>query len=144
VTLAQNYFVGVMLQVRMLRFATAMLVLLCASGSVVAQPRLSAADCARVTAHVPDASVAYTPGVDASGRAVAPADLAPPPLVAPPQIGFLLSVDLAQRLNLPPGLRGELPLGLVVIENGQLLFNGRPIGSGTESALAAACAGAHR
>jgi hypothetical protein len=134
----------VMLQVRMLRFATAVLAMSCASAPVVAQPRLSPADCARVTAHSPDASVAYQPGVDAQGRAVAPADLSPARPIVAPNFGFLLSVDLARRLNLPGGLKGDLPLGIVSIEGGRLLFNGQPLVADTEAALAAACAQARR
>jgi hypothetical protein len=140
----QNYCASIMLQVRMLRFATAVVGISCATTPVVAQPRLSPADCTRVTAHVPDASVAYQPGVDVQGRSVAPADLSPPTLVAPPRIGFMLSVDLAQRLHLPRGLSGDLPLGIITIEGGQLLFNGRPLVPETEAALAAACASVRR
>ncbi len=36
---------------------------------------ISRADCARVVAHEPAPDVAYRPGVDTRGRAVAPADL---------------------------------------------------------------------
>jgi len=93
-------------------------------------------------AYVPDASVAYQPGSDVLGRPVAPADLSPPPSVLPPVLGFVLSVELARRLELPGALKGDLPLGIVTIENNQLLFNGRPIGGDTEAQLAAACAAA--
>ena len=117
-------------------------VVLGAGLSAQAQPRLSAEDCARVVAYVPDASVAYQPGTDVLGRAVAPADLSAPPQVLPPVLGFVLSVELARRLNLPGALKGDLPLGIVTIENNQLLFNGRPIGGDAETQLAAACAAA--
>lgn len=106
------------------------------------QPRLSAEDCGRVVAHVPDASVAYQPGTDVLGRQVAPADLAPAPTVLPPVLGFVLSVDLARRLALPRGLDADLPIGIVTIEGNQLRFNGQPIGSDAEAGLAAACAAA--
>jgi hypothetical protein len=138
-----NFF-GILLHMRMLRFATQFVVVLCFTGQAGAQPRLSPEDCARVVAHVPDASVAYRAGVDVLGRPVAPADLSPPQLITPPRIGFLLSVDLARRLNLPFGLSGDLPLGVVTVENNQLLFNGRILGDETQSALAAACQGARR
>ena len=36
---------------------------------------VSKAACDQVVEHVPDAGVAYTPGVDVNGKAVAPADL---------------------------------------------------------------------
>ena len=40
-----------------------------------AEVTITRADCARLVEHVPSADVAYQPGVDAYGRAVAPADL---------------------------------------------------------------------
>jgi hypothetical protein len=143
VAVTGNFFCA-LLQMRKLRFATRFLVGLCLAAPVSAQPRLSAADCARVVAHLPDASVAYRPGADVLGRPVAPADLSPPQLVAPPRLGFMLSVDLARRLDLPMGLSGDLPLGIVTIENNQLRFNGRVLGDETQAALAAACSAARR
>lgn len=137
-------FAKSMLQVRMLRFATVLLVLLCASAPVAAQVRISPEDCARAVQHIPEVSATYVPGVDAQGRAVAPADLAPPVQVLPERLWFVLSVDLARRLNLPGGLKGDLPLGIISVEGGQVLFDGRPLAPGTDAALAAACARARR
>jgi hypothetical protein len=97
-----------------------------------------------VVAYAPDPSANFQPGTDVLGRAVAPADLSPPQQVVPPRLGFLLSVDLARRLNLPGALKGDLPLGIVTIEDNRLLFNGQPIGGETEAALAAACAATRR
>lgn len=109
-----------------------------------AQVRLSPEDCARVVAHVPEDNVTYRPGVDAMGRRVAPADLSPPQAIMPPVPWFVLSVDLAQRLMLPTGLKGDLPLGIVSVQGNQVLFNGQPIGDQSQAALAAACAQAGR
>lgn len=88
--------------------------------------------------------MAYRPGVDSMGRSVAPADLSPPQPVLAPAPWFVLTVDLARRLMLPPGLQGDLPLGVVAVEGNRLLFNGRPLGAEGEAALAAACAGHQR
>ena len=74
-------------------------VFLSLAGTAGAEVRLSAADCARVVAHVPEPSVAFRPGVDSMGRSVAPADLVPPQAVMPPVPWFVLSVDLAERLR---------------------------------------------
>jgi hypothetical protein len=128
----------------MLRFATVLSMLSYATAPLAAQPRLSPADCARIVAHAPEPSVTWRPGVDTLGRAVAPADLASPQLVAPPRIEFMLSVDLARRLDLAPGLVGDLPLGIVSVEGSRLLFNGRPLSDAAQAELAAACAAAGR
>ncbi len=137
-----------MLHVRMLRSATRIGAILFAWGLMAApaaaQPRLSPADCDRVVAHVPAPDILFTPGTDVLGRPVVPADLNPPQQVVPPQLGFVLSVDLARRLNLPGGLKGDLPLGIVTVEGNRLLFNGRPLGNEAEAGLAAACAAARR
>ncbi len=113
-----------------------------------ANVRVSAQDCARVVAHVPDPGVTYTPGVDVRGRPVAPADLGLPQLAPPPSVSFMLSVDLARRLNLPGGpaggLQAELPLGIVTVENNRVLFNGQPLGQEDQTALRAACRQARR
>jgi hypothetical protein len=105
--------------------------------------RISAEDCARAVAHVPDADVAYRPGVDVQGRAVAPADLGPPQLEAPPSVSFMISVDLARRFGLPQGpaggLAAELPLGIITVEGNRVLFNGQPLNREDTAALQAAC-----
>lgn len=98
---------------------------------------MSATDCARLVPHQPDPGVAFQPGVDARGRPVAPADLTPAPKVVPDRLWFVLSVDLARRLGGP--LQGDLPLGIVSIEQGRVLFDGRPLAAGDRTALEAAC-----
>lgn len=133
-----------LLQRQPLQFALQFALLLCCTAPAAAQVRLSSADCARVVAHIAEPSASYQPGADVLGRPVTPADLSPPAQVLPPTLGFVLSVELARRLNLPGALKGDLPLGIVTIENNQLLFNGRPIGGDAEAQLAAACAAARR
>src|SRR5277367_3400108 len=52
--------------------------------------------CAQVVEHVPDAGVAYTPGVDVNGKAVAPADL--PGSASPMNLdSFPIELDLNLR-----------------------------------------------
>lgn len=109
-----------------------------------AQARLSPEDCARVVAHVPDASVAYQPGVGAGGRRVAPADLSPPPRVLPETPLFYLGIDLQRRYGLPRSLEADLPIGVVALDGNRLLLNGRPLAAEDQSSLAAACAAARR
>lgn len=105
---------------------------------------VTAAECRLITRHVPAADVVYRPGVDGRGRPVAPADLAPAPTVVPERFVIALSVDLRRRLGLPDELKPELPLGVITVENGTLLLNGRPIPPDAAAGLAAACAAARR
>jgi hypothetical protein len=106
--------------------------------------RLAPEDCRRVTAHVADPSVAFQPGVGAGGRRVAPADLAPPPRTVPDRPVIALGVDLQSRYGLAPDIKADLPLGIITLEGGRLLFNGRPLAPEDQAALAAACAAARR
>ncbi|WP_291295983.1 hypothetical protein [Elioraea sp.] len=105
-----------------------------------AQARLSPEDCRRVTAHVPDQSVAFQPGVGAGGRRVAPADLSPPQQIVPQTPTIYLGVDLQRRFGLPRDVVADLPIGIVTVEGNQLFLNGRPLGPEDRSSLAAACA----
>ena len=102
------------------------------------------ADCANVTAHTPDASVAYQPGVTADGRQVAPADLAGSSFtVAPPEkIVIDIQIDLQKRLGIPANAgqySTEGSLGKVTIENGRATYNGQELATGAQNAIAEAC-----
>ena len=97
--------------------------------------------CGQVVAHVPDAGVAYVPGIDVNGRPVAPADL--PESVAPP-LGFsiVLNFDLRKRFGITGNsrlFRPQAEVGLITVEGNTVLFNGQPIGVGESDLLAAAC-----
>lgn len=102
------------------------------------------ADCANVTAHTPDASVAYRPGVTADGRQVAPADLSGSSFtVAPPEkIVIDIQIDLQKRLGIPANAgqySTEGSLGKVTIENGRATYNGQELATGAQNAIAEAC-----
>ena len=102
------------------------------------------ADCANVTAHTPDASVAYQPGVTADGQKVAPADLAGSSFtVTPPEkITIDIQLDLQKRLGIPANAgqySTEGSLGKVTIENGRAYYNGQELATGAQNAVAAAC-----
>ena len=99
--------------------------------------------CGHVVAHTPDASVAYQPGVTADGRSVAPADLGGGFIVKPPD-KITIDIDLAlrERLGMSDAVGrhiGDSSLGKVVIENGRATFNGKPLATGDQNAIAAAC-----
>jgi hypothetical protein len=102
------------------------------------------ADCANFVAHVPDASVAYKPGVTADGRQVAPADLAGSSFtVTPPEkIVIDIQIDLQKRLGIPSNAgqySTEGSLGKVTIENGKATYNGQELATGAQNAIAEAC-----
>lgn len=120
-------------------------ILLTAAGTLPAAAQtIAERDCRRLERHVPAPDVAYRPGVDVRGRAVAPADLYPSAAIVPERLAIYLGVDLRQRLGLPPDLIADLPLGVIEVDNGTVLFNGRPIVPDAVAALAAACAEARR
>ena len=91
---------------------------------------LSKSDCARLVRHEPAPDVAYKPGADARGRAVAPADLGSNPSVKiPDRFEFPITVDLGERLGIPAGGDADyiarVPVGAVsVTPDGRVSFNG--------------------
>ena len=106
---------------------------------------VSSSACAAV-AHVNDApGVAYVPGVDADGTAVAPADL-------PGGNGALnqalasapvkITVDLQKRFGIPANanlFQGESQIGYVTIQDGKAYLDGQPLNTAEQGLLAAAC-----
>lgn len=114
-----------------------------AAGSAVAQTVVvDTAACRRLVQYQPSADVAYRPGVDVQGRAVAGADLDPAPPVLAGEFTFDLNVDLAGRVPAGSGLfQPQLGVGRVSIRpDGQVAFNGRPLGNADQAALAELCA----
>ncbi len=102
--------------------------------------------CAAVVAHTPGGDVAFKPGVDVRGNAVAPADL-------PSHGGLKMSQNVLVDLALP--LRkgssasaakvsradASLPIGSLAVDvaSGRLVFNGEPLGDSDVAAVAEAC-----
>ncbi len=114
-----------------------------AAGSAVAQTVVvDTATCGRLVQYQPSADVANPPGVDSRGRAVAAADLNPAPPVLAGEFTFDLNVDLAGRVPAGSGLfEPQLGVGRVTIRpDGQIAFNGRPLGDPDQAALAELCA----
>lgn len=97
--------------------------------------------CAQLVRHVPTPDVAYQPGVDAYGRPVASADVAPPQLQMPPVITIPLSAYLAKDLGIPDaGLSNSAAtIGVVRVEGNDVTFNGQPLGAAAEENLAILC-----
>ena len=100
--------------------------------------------CRELQRHVPDADVAFEPGRDTRGRAVASADL--PNQTAfqlPETFRFPLTVDVIERLGLDErqlGVEGDLPLGEVVVEGGRVSFDGAVVDGLSRADVVALCA----
>lgn len=116
-----------------------------ATGSAESYVTLSENDCARLARHYPAPDVAYQPGRDVRGRAVAPADLQPHAgLVLPDTVVVPIEVELFERYGIPGNgttFKGDLFVGEVVVDvaTGQATFNGQPLASDAEAELAARC-----
>ena len=105
---------------------------------------VSAGDCRQLMVpHEPADDVAYKPGVDVDGRAVAPADLgggAPIPL--PDEYVIPIEVDLDDRFGVPANenlFKGDTTIGTVTLRGNRVFFAGREIGDATRHAIAEAC-----
>ena len=102
------------------------------------------ADCAALVAHWPAPGVAYRPGVDVRGRPVMPADLEPHRLALPEIITIDITVELFERLGIPPqgeaNYGGEVRVGVVELDaGGRLTLNGEPITSEAHRQLSEQC-----
>ncbi len=104
---------------------------------------ITRADCARLVEHVPAPDLAYRPGVDAYGRAVAPAELdGGTPIQAPETLHIPIEIDLQDRFGIPanPALyESDIPIGEVVYRDGRLTFEGRPLQDEAAAELSRRC-----
>lgn len=102
--------------------------------------------CNRVTAYVPADDVAYQPGVDVDGNAVAPADIpGSQTFELPDNIAFELPLnpfeyvgnsDLAEKFPDAQFSVGRVEYDL---SSGKLTLNGKVLNQGQNAAIAAAC-----
>jgi len=116
-----------------------------------AEPKkIDAALCRQVTKHTPSADVAYQPGVDVNGNAVAPADLAGMPQIQMPTKSEIpITVNLAKVLNLntnqyPNNVQGagtESWIGTFTVDGDKTYFNGQPLTDAQQDNLAVLCVG---
>lgn len=105
-------------------------------------------DCSRLIRHTPSADVAYKPGVDARGRAVAPADVPGSgaeaiPGLLPDVLEIPLSIKPMQGATYAKRGSGDsqATLGTVRYDmaKGTFTFNDQPLGSPEQEELARAC-----
>jgi hypothetical protein len=88
--------------------------------------------CARLPS--PMAGPDYVPGVDVHGNKVAPADLPGPGQPEIDALPIILRHGVAGV-----GRRGGLVVGQVTVRDGRAYFNGAPLASDDQAAIAAAC-----
>lgn len=117
--------------------------------------RVDTAACRYVTKHVPDADVAYKPGVDVHGNKVAPADIAPPIDYHMEDSMYLrLTLDAAKAFglkvpNIPtikqgnnpnvPAVTGETVAGYITFKHGKAYLNNQPLDDAAQGQLAVLC-----
>ena len=107
--------------------------------------------CANAVAATPSPDLAYTPGVDVNGKAVAPADpgsgagagLPGGGAVTPPSdITIPLQLNLKNALHLPNNSNLTSPqaiVGTIEVKNGVTTYNGQPISQDAQAEIEAAC-----
>ncbi len=125
-----------------MRWSFALIAAFLAADSAAAQTIVvEGSACRALVAHEPAANTAYQPGIDARGRAVAPADLAASPPVLAPSFTFDLRADLAPYLpRTSPLFQPQLGVGRVTITpDGAVAFNGQALPSPERAAIAALC-----
>lgn len=99
--------------------------------------------CRELVPYVPAPDVAYTPGVDAAGRPVTPADLpGVNPIGVPQEVTIRLRVLLQDRLGIPADpsqYRGDVELGYLTVRDRRVYLNGQPITDESQAALETVC-----
>ena len=106
---------------------------------------IARSDCELAVRYVPPPGVAYQPGVDVSGRPVAPADLDDGRrLQLPDSIPVVITDDLRKQFGLPddsPLFDSNAFVGIVELRlsDGRLTFNGVELNDREADALAAMC-----
>lgn len=99
-------------------------------------------DCARISAHRPEAGVAYQPGRDVYGKPVSPADLdGGSGIKLPEEITLYIGIDLAEKYGIGAGgdFTGEGIVGRVTVVGDAVYFNGKRIDDRDRHAIAEAC-----
>jgi predicted acetyltransferase len=111
-------------------------------------PKVDPALCNALVKNTPDANVAYQPGIDVEGNAVAPADLPGSPQIKLPQkINIPLTLNLAKVLNLNTsvypynqlGQGTEAQLGTLTVDGDKVTFNGQDLSGAQQDKLAVLC-----
>jgi hypothetical protein len=127
----------------MRRFCLAACLALAAAPAWAQKVTITGVDCRKLVRHQPSADATYTPGVDARGRKVAPADINGAPQIRVPEtITFDAAADL-RRFGIPatsPLFQPNVSVGRVdVTADGRVFFNGERLGNPELAALEELC-----
>jgi hypothetical protein len=100
---------------------------------------VSKADCQRLARYIPDASASadYQPGVSATGKPVAPADINQGATITPPEV-----YNFTLNFSALPGrfTQSTINLGQVTVtREGRVFWNGQPLEDADSAALSRAC-----
>lgn len=101
-------------------------------------------DCRAMVKHVPEAGVAYQPGVDVRGKRVKPADVGGgSSWKVPESITIDIGIDIAEKYGIGAGgkFTGEAVIAKVTVDTrtGEVLLDGKPAGDDDQAAIARAC-----
>ena len=134
-----------MTRYRFLALALAPIVLALPAAAQQGPIVVSSSSCEAI-AHVNDVpGVAYTPGIDVDGNAIAPADLPGgstglnQALASAP---IKITVDLQKRFGIPANsklFQGEAEIGYVTVQDGKAYLDGQPLNVAEQGMLSAAC-----
>lgn len=104
-------------------------------------------DCAALVEHQADASVEYQPGIDATGRTVAPADLPghEPLELGAEDVSLDLRIPLSRYYDIPVALQSiigdaEIDAGRVTVRGGVAYLGDHRLDGQASNAIARACA----
>lgn len=118
-------------------FAAAEAMAASAKGSSV---KVSRSECNRIVKH--QSSAEYKPGVDVRGKKVKEADLpGGSPIKLPETISIDIGFDLDKKYGLGSGGKytGESVIGKVTVKGDKVYWDGKPLDSGDQAAIAEAC-----
>jgi hypothetical protein len=129
------------------RFQTSLTALLALSAGLcpaaMADVAITREDCQYLVRHQPAPDVAYQPGVDVHGRAVAPADLGGGSQIQLPETIYIpIEVNIGRRYGIPANSalwKATAEVGTVAVTGDQVTFNGQPLTPDDNAALAALC-----
>lgn len=107
-------------------------------------PQMTMQLCQQLRPYRPSPDLDYTAGVDARGRAVVPADLPGSPGTQAPlhQFDLPVTMETLRMMGLPTGPllpKGDGSVGWLSLNDGQLLFNGQPLGPTETGGVFAFC-----
>ncbi len=105
---------------------TIMTVLMTGAFAMPAQAQDAAALCKLLKVKT-GVEAAYTPGVDAHGKPVAPADAGASMVIPTDIVQIPLTYDLAQKLNVAQGTKMEAGLGSLEIRDNNVRYNGQDL-----------------